>query len=160
MMTSEAGGQSYPEEELGLEVFLRSAEAGVEVTEVMSSTPSTEVMERLTELLDEVLNMTEEAELEGSGSMALAKEEFMVELTTQPTTEPTERETEPVSTTSTTPLPRLHPEDEKRGPGFCTCMPCETELKRATLDLKVRPFCYITILLMLLSLKGFKKVTF
>lgn len=144
-MASEVGCQTYPEEELGLEVFLRSVEAGVEAAEVMSSTPTPEMMERLTEILDELsLNMTEETEPEGSGSLALANEEFVAESTTQLTTEPMEREIEPTSTTSTTPRSRLHPEDEKRGPGFCTCMPCETELKRATLDLKVRPFYYNT----------------
>jgi hypothetical protein len=97
----------------------------------IATTTSAPFLESLAEVIEVIANETSaeerEPELEGSGSLALEEEE---EMTT-------------METVSTNPPP-VQPEDT-RGPGFCTCMPCETDLKRTTLELKVRVFYFVLV---------------
>ncbi len=124
-----AKGQEFYE----LEDLLKAAEVGAAAAEAVAiaTTTSAPFLESLAEVIEVIANETSaeerEPELEGSGSLALEEEE---EMTT-------------METVSTNPPP-VQPEDT-RGPGFCTCMPCETDLKRTTLELKVRVFYFVLV---------------
>ncbi len=120
-------GQEFYE----LEDLLKAAEVGTAVAEVVATvtTTSAPILENLAEVVTNVTSAEEgEPELEGSGSLALEEEE-----TTTMETGETGGET-----VSNNPLLVLL--EDTRGPGFCTCMPCETDLKRTTLELKVRVY--------------------
>ena len=110
-----------------LETLLKAAEAGAAAADVMATvtTTSAPLLESLAEVITNVTSAEEEEpELEESGSLAL------------------EEETTTTKTASTNPL--LVQLEDFRGPGFCTCMPCETDLKRTTLELKVKVFIFIS----------------
>jgi len=114
-----------------LENLLKAAEAGAAAADAVTTVATTSIP-ILESLAESVTNGTvaeeEEPELEGSGSLALEEEEAT-------TTEAGETEEETVSTN-----PLLIQLEDTRGPGFCTCMPCETDLKRTTLELKVKVY--------------------
>ncbi len=118
-----------------LEDLLKAAEVGAAAAEAVTTvtTTSAPFLESLAEVIANVTSAEEgEPELEGSGSLALEEEE----------TATMEAGGETVSTNVSTnpPLVQLVQLEDTRGPGFCTCMPCETDLKRTTLELKVRVF--------------------
>jgi len=115
-----------------LENLLKAAEAGAAAADVVATvtTTSAPLLENLAEIVTNVTSAEEEEpELEGSGSLALEEEEETT------TTETGEAGRETVSTN-----PLLVQLEDFRGPGFCTCMPCETDLKRTTLELKVKVY--------------------
>ena len=132
VITTEKGPVENIEKFLRLEI----AEPVVEVVEPVIE--AVEAKNASVEVLDLVLE-----EEEGSGALALEEEPQTLWESFSPQPErpatTTVSVSEPMTTTvGVTTFVKEEEETTQRPPGYCVCMPCETELLRATQKIKVK----------------------
>ena len=127
--TTEKGPVENIEKFLRLEIAEPVVEPVIEAIEAKNAS---------VEVIDSILE-----EEEGSGALALEEEpqtlwESFSPQPEQPTTT-TVSVSEPMTTTvETTTFVKEEEETTQRPPGYCVCMPCETELLQATQTIKVK----------------------